>query len=127
MKVNDTHFVYIKLPEPLMPLERGTKYEDPLDASLAELHLGETTGGGAQLGDKRADGTRPIEFCGIDIELTALDRGRELLRKRLVELGAPTGTELHFTRGETKLLDQLGAKGWVLDQPRTELHPGFGI
>jgi len=125
-KMDDAHFVYIKIPEPLMPLERGARYGDPLDASLAEADLGEITGGGAQLGDTRADGTRPIEFCGIDVDLIELDSGLELLRKRLVELGAPPGTELHYTRGETTLLDQLRATGWVVDQPRADLHPAFG-
>ena len=64
------------LPESLMPLERGDKYEDPIEATLNDLGLGEVTGGGSQLGDQQLDGTRPIEFCGIDVELTDLDQGR---------------------------------------------------
>jgi hypothetical protein len=123
----DTHFVYIKIPESLKPIPRGDKYEDPIQASLQALGLGEVTGGGSQLGDQQPDGTRPIEFCGIDVELTDLDRGRELLRGRLTTLGAPAGTELHFTVIDTKLQDELHPDGWVLDQPRTFLHPGFGV
>lgn len=123
----DTHFVYVMLPESLMPLERGDKYEDPIEATLSELGLGEVTGGGSQLGDQQSDGTRLIEFCGIDVELIDLDRGRAILRNRLVELGAPYGTELHFTRDGDKLQDELYLDGWVVNQPRTSLHPGFGI
>jgi hypothetical protein len=50
-----------------MPLERGDEYEDPIEASLSELGLGEVTSGGSQLGDQHFDGTRPIEFCAIDL------------------------------------------------------------
>ena len=123
----ETHFVYIKIPESVGPLNRGDRYEDPLQASLDAHRLGEVTGGGSQLGDEQPDGTRSIEFCGIDVELTDLDRGRALLRAQLLELGAPRGTELHFTVGDVRLQDELGPEGWVLDRPRTFLHPGFGI
>ena len=63
----------------------------------------------------------------MDVELLDLDAGRQALRSLLTKLGAPAGTELHFTRGETKLQDELGPEGWVLEQPRTSLHPGFGV
>lgn len=121
------HFVYLKIPEPLMPLDRGAKYEDPIDAALEPRRLGSISGGGAQLGDERPDGTRPIEFCGIDIDVTDLEAARELLRALLVELGAPAGTEIHFSIGDEKLQDELREQGWALRQPRTFLHPGFGI
>ncbi|MGC4089965.1 MAG: hypothetical protein QM756_19170 [Polyangiaceae bacterium] len=123
----ETHFVYVKIPEDLGPLDRGARYEDPLQDSLDSRGLGDITGGGSQLGDERPDGTRPIEFCGLDLELIDLEQGRALLRARLVELGAPEGTELHYTVGDTKLQDELRRDGWLLDRPRTFLHPGFGI
>ena len=114
---DDAHFVYVKLPEAIGPEVRSAKYEDPLNESLEAAQLGEVTGGGTQLGARRADGTRGIEFCGVDVELTDLDRGRALLRKRLGELGAPRGTELQFDRGDTARVDRLGKRGWVIDQP----------
>lgn len=43
------HFVFVKILDPVTPLERGTKYEDPLSDSLAAAKVGEVTGGGAQL------------------------------------------------------------------------------
>ncbi len=125
-EVPSTHFIYVKIPEPLMPLERGSKYEDPITAALEEDGLGSISGGGAQLGDERPDGTRPIEFCGIDIDVADLEQARHRLRAVLIELGAPIGTEVHFSIGEEKLQDELGDDGWRLQQPRTFLHPGFG-
>jgi hypothetical protein len=121
------HFVYIKIPEDLGPIARGDRYEDPIQESLDSRGLGEVSGGGSQLGDERSDGTRSIEFCGLDVELVNLDQGRALLRARLIELGAHQGTELHFTVGNAKLQDELGCDGWILDRPRSFLHPGFGI
>jgi hypothetical protein len=115
------------IPEALGPVHRGERYEDPIQESLDARGLGEVTGGGSQLGDEQPDGTRPIEFCGLDVELMNLEQGRALLRSRLVELGAPVGTELHYTVGDTKLQDELGCDGWLLDRLRTFLHPGCGV
>lgn len=44
----------------------------------------------------------------------------------LVALGAPVGSELHYTEGSERLLDRLAESGWKLRLPRTFLHPGFG-
>lgn len=118
--------VYIKIPGNIQPIDRGVDFEDPLDEKLRSAGLGEVSGGGSQLGDPRADGTRPIEFCGIDVEAAALLPTLELLRRELPELGAPVGTELHYTDAADKLQDELRSTGWVLRQKRTFLHPGFG-
>ena len=123
----ETHFVYIKIPGELGPIARGERFEDPIQESLDSQALGEISGGGSQLGEERSDGTLAIEFCGLDVELRDLERGRALLRTRLIELGAPEGTELHYTVGDTKLQDELVRDGWILDRPRSFLHPGFGI
>lgn len=121
------HFVYLKIPEPLMPLDRGSKYEDPIDAVLEPRRLGSVSGGGSQLGDERPDGTPTIAFCGIDIDVTDLEEARSVLRATLVELGAPAGTEIHYSIADEKLQDELRVEGWLLRQPRTFLHPGFGV
>jgi hypothetical protein len=121
------HFVYIKIPEPIGPIVRGSKYEDPIDAKLRDRGLGEITGGGSQLGDAAPDGSRPIEFCGIDVDITSLEDGLALLREALIELNAPHGTQLHYSHQGTKLADELDVTGWRLGLPRTFEHPGFGV
>jgi hypothetical protein len=120
-------FVYVKIPEDIGPVDRGDKYEDPLDQLLKTRALGEITGGGSQLGEKRPDGTQGIEFCGIDVQATLLEPTLALLRDALPGLGAPIGTELHYTRTGAKVKDAFGAAGWVIAQPREMLHPGFGF
>ena len=123
----DGHFVYIKIPESIGPMARGSKYEDPIAAKLESRNLGEITGGGSQLGHAAEDGTRPIEFCGIDVDIASLDEGLTLLRDALLELEAPVGTELHYDEGGAKLQDELSPTGWLLKRPRSFIHPGFGV
>src|SRR4051812_43271545 len=77
-------FVFVRIPEPLGPFDRGDKYEDPLASALADARLGEVTGGGQQLGDGNS-----IVYCGVDVVLTDWVRGLELLRQTLRQLGAP--------------------------------------
>jgi hypothetical protein len=43
------HLVIVRIPEHIEPMDRGDRYEDPLDAKLKESGLGEVTGGGSQL------------------------------------------------------------------------------
>jgi hypothetical protein len=119
-------FVYVMLPEPTEPIERGDKYEDPLDLLLNEAGLGEITGGGSQLGDPQPDGTPTVEFCGLDVTVTDLDGALALLRTHLPRLGAPVGTEIHYTLDGARLQDELASGGWSIARVRTSLHPYFG-
>lgn len=118
-------FIYVKVPESIGPMVRGERYEDPIEEMLETLGLGEVTGGGTQLGDARADGKRPIESCGLDVEVTDLQRGLSALREELQRLGAPVGTELHYTVDKQSLQDELGPDGWRQNQLRTLRHPAF--
>ena len=120
-------FVYVKIPESLMPLDRGDKYDDPLLEILESKGIGEVTGGGSSLGEEQADGTRAIEFVGLDVELDDLDQGLPVVRDALEKLGAPAGTEVHYTRDGEKLQDEFDHGQWKIGQPRTFMHPGFGI
>jgi hypothetical protein len=52
---------------------------------------------GSSLSDPGPDGSRTIEYCGIDIDLTNLGDELKLLREKLLELGALPGTEPHYT------------------------------
>src|SRR5713226_6830643 len=95
--MDETLFVFVRIPESLEPLERAEKYEDPLEESLASSGFGVLTGGGAMLSAPDGDGHREIEWCGIDIELFNFDAGLELISTELKRLGAPKGTMLEYT------------------------------
>ncbi len=118
-------FVYVKIQDPVGPLDRVDKYEDELQALLTDCGLGEITGGGSQLGENSADGSPTIAFCGVDIAAVDREAVVALLRVQLPSLGAPEGTEIHYTANGVKLQDEFRRSGWVIGQPRDLLHPYF--
>ncbi len=88
--------VFARIEEPLMPLERGRKYEDPLNSALRRAGLGRVAGGGSVQG---LDGS--IEWISLDLELFDLGLGLEFVRDQLRALGAPKGSVLKFKKGES--------------------------
>jgi hypothetical protein len=75
--------------EPIEPLDRGDRYEDPLQEILARHGLGQITGGGSQLSEHFE-----ILFADIELQLANRDEALEVTRQALEELGAPAGSEL---------------------------------
>jgi hypothetical protein len=67
-----TVFVFVKVMDPVMPVERGSKYEDPLDEALKRAKLGKVTGGGKSLSKEKT-----IDWVGLDVELTDVMRGMQ--------------------------------------------------
>jgi hypothetical protein len=80
-------FFYVRIPGDVQPLERGERYEDPLQAALNAEDLGEVTGGGSQMGEGKS-----VAFCGLDVVVRDRDRGLALIRAVMRQLGAPPGT-----------------------------------
>jgi hypothetical protein len=124
---NGWDLVYIYLPGSLQPLDRGERYEDPLQSALRQAEVGMINGAGSGLGDEKADGSRDVEFSGIDVKADDVVAVRELLRDRLSALECPVGTQLHFTADDKPLQDEFDGAGWLLDQPRSMLHPYFRV
>jgi len=73
----------------LMPMDRGERYEDPLDEALSAQGLGETSGGGTM-----QEQSGEIEFIDVEIDLTDLEKGVPFVIAKLEELGAPKGSIL---------------------------------
>ena len=90
-KAVEGELVVVRLNARLQPMHRGEHFEEPLMDVLAELSLGEVTGGGTQLsGDDTG-----VSHC--DIELRLPDAGETALAAliaALEELGAPKGSKL---------------------------------
>ena len=87
-------YVIATIPENIGPMERGAKYEDPLDELLEEHGIGEISGGGSSIDTEAGE----IEYVDIEIDLTDLDKGIPLVRETLRRLGAPPGSTLSFDR-----------------------------
>ena len=96
----ETTFVFIKILDSIMPIERGEKYEDPLDNALKSAGLGEVTGGGSQLGSPKADGSASIAWVGVDVELNDIERGVPFLVAELKKLGTPKGSTIEYSVGD---------------------------
>jgi hypothetical protein len=97
-----TFFVFAKIQDKVGPVERGAKYEDPLDAALKQARLGEVTGGGTSLNKDNS-----IAWVGVDIELINLSEALEFTRRKLRELGAPKGSVLEFKRGGKEVVEPI--------------------
>jgi hypothetical protein len=82
---------YARLNARILPLDRGEKYEEPLEEALAKHGLGEVTGGGTMHAE-----SGEIDFCGIDIDLTDISKGVPFVCDFLSQCGAPKGSKLEF-------------------------------
>src|SRR5262245_21975866 len=83
--------VVARLCEHIEPIDRGERYEDPLDELLQSLGIGAVTGGGTELSKQGG-----IQFGDIDIELTDLGQGLAATAQLLTELGAAAGSYLQY-------------------------------
>ncbi len=123
----ETHFVYVRMPGDVQPVERHHLFEDPIQEQLKLRNLGYVSGGGTMQSAPDENGATTIILTGIDIEADDLDGVRGLLRSLLPGLGAPLETQIEYTVGDTRLQDRLTAEGWIENEPRTDLHPGFDL
>jgi hypothetical protein len=99
----DGSAVYIKIAEPIRPLERWKKYEDPLLAALRQGNLGEVIGGGAMT---TKDGT--IEYCGIDAVIAdPAEAAIAVIKAVMQKAGAPKGSQIEFEDSD-KIIPILG-------------------
>lgn len=97
------HFVVVRINEYIQPIDRGDRYEDPLNDALEDKGFGQVTGGGTQLG-----GEGRIEGVDLDIELANLDEALSLTRRTLVELGVPAGSRLTYTQNGEDKVEEIG-------------------
>jgi hypothetical protein len=81
--------VIARIYEHIEPLDRGERYEDPLDVVLASRGFGRVTGGGSQLKE-----LGEIEFADIELELFDVDDALTAVADALESAGAPAGSEL---------------------------------
>ena len=96
------HLVLARLYEHVEPIDRGNRYEDPLQAVLEAAQLGQVTGGGTQMNE---DGT--IAYADVEIELANLDDAVTTAAEALEAAGAPQGSEIIHAE-DAKVLREFG-------------------
>jgi hypothetical protein len=83
------HLILARFYEHIEPIDRGERYEDPLQASLETVKAGSVTGGGSQLNELGG-----IEYADVEIELADPDKALSMVADTLEAAGAPQGSEL---------------------------------
>jgi hypothetical protein len=102
------HLVLVKIPDPVDPVERGERYDDPMTAALEASGVGVMNGGGT------IAGSLGIEGCYLDIEIADRTRGLEVIRTVLRKAGAPSNSTVEeyepngFVEALTKKADPIG-------------------
>jgi hypothetical protein len=93
----------VHLPLELSPFERAERFEDPLELALGSH--GAVTGAGTQLGDDNEPGS-----CTIEVEVSDVVRALPIVRRVLVEQGAPAGSAVArlSSQGAFEVLLELG-------------------
>lgn len=84
------YFLYIKIPESLLPDERHKKYAEPIHDFLEAGNFGFTDGGGTMIGAEKH-----IEYIGIEAVVHEREVGVEAVIRILRQLDAPRGTQIH--------------------------------
>jgi hypothetical protein len=91
----ERHLVVARLNDRAQPIDRGERYEDPLDAFLKANGLGEVSGGGTQLRE-----TGEIEYCEVEIALASVaPEVLDSVAAQLQSAGAPKGSSLVLADG----------------------------
>ena len=96
------HVVIARLYEHIEPIDRGNRYEDPLQVALEEAQAGQISGGGSQLNE-----AGEIDYADIEIELTDLDGALKTVIETLEKAGAPQGSEL-IDASDARVLKRFG-------------------
>ena len=85
------HLVIARIPEHIEPMDRGARYEDPVQDALAIRELGVVTGGGSQL-----TAAAEIGYVDVELALADLNGALEVVQRILEDAGAPVGSQLLF-------------------------------
>ena len=96
--MNFPHLVLARVYEHIEPIDRGDRYEDPLQLVLEGKGLGRVTGGGSQLNEWGG-----ITYADVEVEVANLDEALQVIADTLERAGAPQGSEILDTADERVL------------------------
>ena len=80
-----------------MPIDRGERYEDPLNEELEKLGFGGADGGGTMLNK-----SKEIDYIDVELFLSQTDKSIPFVIERLESYGAPKGSKLIVREGDQK-------------------------
>jgi hypothetical protein len=97
VEISDRVAVTAQLNHRLMPIDRGERYEDPLNGELQKNNFGGTDGGGTLLA-----ASTEIDYVDVETFLTQTDKSIPFVIERLESYGAPEGSKLIMREGGKK-------------------------
>jgi len=98
-----SHFISVRIWEPIQAAGRANRYEIPLQAALRARGMGEVIGSSSQMNMELE-----VESVEIDLNLANLDEAVDLVKRVLENAGAPVGSELRFRRDENEVVVPFG-------------------
>lgn len=106
-------FVYAKIP--LRPgwAERLPAIYEAVEQALAASSLGTLVGWGRSVSNPGGGGDEAVTHQRLDIEVGDQPRALAVLKETLAGLGAPDGTELHYTEDGQALQIVYAAARWT--------------
>ncbi len=110
-------FIYLKIPVVGGQESADHSLDEAIDQALQQRGLGTVLGWGSSLGNRRANGSRPVAFHRIDMEVHDLQAARAGLHQVLPLLDVPAGTEAHYFIDDRHLMDLYEPPSWRLQQP----------
>jgi hypothetical protein len=92
----------VRIPADVDPIERGERFEDPINRALRQGGpLGRVVGGGTQM---CLGGRRFVTGCHLDVDVKDLARSLPILRQALLDAGIPRGTRVINSETDEVLL-----------------------
>ena len=94
-------YVIVQLNDKMMPLDRESFYEEPLNEFLRSSNYGEITGGGTMQAD-----TGEIQFCDIEILIYKGNDPTSVIAEiieKLEDIGSPKGSYVMVERTEESI------------------------
>jgi hypothetical protein len=82
----------VHLPGNILPIDRGKRFADPLDAALRAAQLGELSDEGTQMGI--VDGRYVVVGCDIHLRVSGAAEALAIVRRVLQEADAPRMTTI---------------------------------
>ncbi|WP_143044931.1 hypothetical protein [Variovorax sp. YR216] len=112
-----TQFMIVKIPVVPDADDLYHQREDRIDQALKAKGLGTVIGWGDSLGEARAGGSRRVAYTRVDLDVLEIEAARAELQVILSAIGAPAGTEIHYSRDGASVADIYAPPEWRLAQP----------
>ncbi|MEJ8815046.1 hypothetical protein WKW77_28495 [Variovorax ureilyticus] len=112
-----TQFMFVKIPVLPDADDLYHQREDRIDQALKAKGLGTVIGWGDSLGEARAGRSRRVAYTRVDLDVVEVEDARAELQAVLAAIGAPAGTEIHYSRDGASVADIYAPPGWRLAQP----------